>query len=181
MTLIKLIALSLAALLGASALPAVAQTADEQPAPVDQADQAQMSDRGHGDRGHGDGRHHGGKRGHGPRQMIIDVNGDGVIGDDEAASLADRAYMRIDRDGSGDISVEEFSTVRKGRGGWFGWGAQGEAVTEGLKAKFATLDADKDGKLTRAEFMGDAKARFAAADADKDGKVNPWEFRSQQN
>jgi hypothetical protein len=175
MTRTKLLALSLAALLGASAIPALAQTADDQPPGPDQM---QMSDRGPGD---GQGRHHGGhgKRG-GHRIMIIDVNGDGVIGDDEAANLADRMYLRIDRDGSGDVSADEFSTVRKGRG-WFSWGAQDEAITEALKAKFATLDTDKDGKLTKAEFMVDAKARFAAADTDKDGKVSPWEFRSQRN
>ena len=44
--------------------------------------------------------------------------------------------------------------------------------------RFATLDADKDGKATRAEFMAAAQARFKAADADGDGRVTPWEMRA---
>jgi hypothetical protein len=40
------------------------------------------------------------------------------------------------------------------------------------------MDADKSGKVSKAEFMAEGKARFASADADKDGVVTPWEFRS---
>lgn len=47
------------------------------------------------------------------------------------------------------------------------------------KARFTESDGDKNGVVTKAEFLAAGKARFAAADADKDGKVTPWEFRSQ--
>jgi EF hand len=170
---------------GASALAmfiAMALPASAQDSTSGSPEVAQTADRGNG-AGHRDG--HGGHHGrgkHGGRHMLmIDANGDGVIGDDEAATIADHAFNRIDRDGSGDVVVDEFSTVR-GRHGWrnwFGSGAQNEAMVEGLKAKFAQLDADKDGKLTKAEFLADAKVRFASADTDKDGKVSPWEFRAQ--
>jgi EF hand len=164
------------ALIVALAIPASAQDST-----TATPDTAQMADRGDGARGDRDGRHHGGGK-HGGRHMqMIDANGDGVIGDDEAAAIADHAFNRIDSDGSGELSVDEFSTVRGGHGwrNWFGSGAQSTAMVEGLKAKYATLDADKDGKLSKAEFLADAKVRFAAADADKDGKVSPWEFRGQ--
>lgn len=40
------------------------------------------------------------------------------------------------------------------------------------------LDANNDGKLTRAEFDAGQKVRFTAADADRDGFVTPPEMRS---
>ncbi len=158
------------ALIVATVVPALAQDS------TGQNDTMQMADRGNGE-GHRGGHGKGGRH-----MQIVDANGDGVIGDDEAATLADHAFNRIDSDGSGDVSVDEFSTVRgEGHGwrNWFGSGAQNDAAVDGLKAKFATLDADKDGKLTKGEFLADAKARFTAADTDKDGKVSPWEFRAQ--
>jgi EF hand len=156
---------SLATSLLASA--AFAQTATPQPPAQDQ----QMMERGH----HGKGRH-----GHGPGgpRGLIDMNFDNVIGDDEAASLADREFDRIDSDRNGTLTETEFTAVR-GKGRWLGWAqSQDQAMTDGLKAKFATLDADKNAGITKAEFLADAKTRYAAADADKDGKITPWEFRA---
>lgn len=188
---------ALAVLVGAAIIPALAQTTTPPPAPPPAAEQQdeqemdQMADtQGYGHhrkrhRGmggeemgrHGMGGHGMGKHG-GPGRMI-DANGDNIIGDSEAASLADREFMRLDRDGSGDIAEAEFTTPRH-RGGWWQWSqSQDAGITEGLKSKFTALDADKDAKVTKAEFMADAKTRFAAADADKDGKVNPWEFYAQ--
>ena len=114
---------------------------------------------------------------------IIDANADGVINDDEAASLADFAFMRMDRDRDGAVNEAEFTEARgPGRrdGGWFRWLAKDEAdaVLKLRKDKFTALDADKNGNLSKTEFFADAKAKLAAADADKDGKVTPWEFRA---
>lgn len=131
---------------------------------------------GHGRDGHG---RHGGHR----MMRIIDANADGVINDDEAASLADFAFMRMDRDRDGAVSEAEFSERRgPGRhgGGWFRWLSKDEteAVLKVRKDKFAALDADKNGNLSKTEFFAEARAKLAAADADKDGKVTPWEFRA---
>lgn len=127
-----------------------------------------------------------GKHGGGRMMRLIDVNGDGVIGDDEAASLADFAFMRLDGDRDGAVSEAEFTQPRgPGRfgGGWFRWLGkdEAEAVLKVRKDKFAALDADKNGNVSKAEFFADAKTRLAAADADKDGKVTPWEFRANFN
>jgi hypothetical protein len=129
-------------------------------------------------RGHRGGKTHGGKH----RVLIIDVNADGIINDDEAASLADMAFGRIDDDRNGAISEAEFTTLRDGPGrGWFRWfNSQADGAAEGLKAKFASLDADKNLSVSKVEFFVEAKQRLAAADTDKDGKVTPWEFRSLQ-
>lgn len=51
-------------------------------------------------------------------------------------------------------------------------------MQERKKARYAEMDADKSGKVSKSEFIVAAKARFAQADTDKDGKVTPWEFRA---
>lgn len=199
------------------------------------------------------GKHEGdGRGGHMMRMMqMIDVNGDGVIGDDEAAAAAEHMFNRLDQNGNGELTLEEATTPPmammgkhgmgmgmegpggKRHGGWRAWwngndnappppppaaagqqgglqpppqiqyppmpaqppgqqvqgqpgaGPQGPMAArfaqmqERMKARFAEMDADKNGVVTKVEFMNAAKARFQASDADKDGKVTPWEYRSQ--
>jgi EF hand len=155
-----------------------------QNAPVPEPQQAPQQQMGEPQRQQMEFRHHGkGRHGHGgPGGMgrMIDANFDNVIGDDEAASLADREFMRLDQDRNGSVTEAEFTAPRGPQGRWWRqWTqSQDQAVADGLSAKFTTLDADKNGQVTKAEFLTDAKTRYAAADADKDGKVSPWEFRA---
>jgi EF hand len=160
--------LAAALMFSASLGVAVAQEAAGAPPPG-------MEDAGRG-KNHG-GKHHGGKDG----MRIIDANSDGVISDDEAASMAERGFMRMDRNGDGKVTEAEFTSGPRGkRGGWFNWGMEEKAAVEKVrKEKFATLDANKDASLDKTEFFVDAKAKLAAADTDKDGKVTPWEFRAK--
>jgi hypothetical protein len=44
---------------------------------------------------------------------------------------------------------------------------------------FAAIDADKDGKITKAELEAHRAARVAAVDADKDGKLSATELKAQ--
>jgi EF hand len=44
---------------------------------------------------------------------------------------------------------------------------------------FGTVDADKDGKITKAEIEAFRTARAAAIDADKDGKLSATELKAQ--
>jgi hypothetical protein len=198
-----LLALLLGATVLAAAAPSFSQTtqpaqppAAEQPADGPPADMAEEDGGGWGWWGHGKGRHshgngHGdgegrgrggygeGRGGQGGRMMqIIDANADGVIGDDEAASRVEGVYYAMDADSSGDITEAEYMAVRIGPGE--GRNKERQAMMqERKKARFVEMDADKDGKVTKEQFLAAGKARFLAADADKDGKVNPWEFRSQ--
>jgi hypothetical protein len=171
------------------------------PATEPDAGQMQMADRGDGqgwgwwghDRGHGKGHgegmgegrgRHGNAHGGGRMMRLIDANSDGAIGEDEAAALADHLYQRLDKNDDGSVDKAEFATPqRRGYGGglrgWFGLGTdEAAAVQKVREEKFTMLDADKDGKLSKAEYFADAKARLAAADTDKDGKVSPWEFHA---
>jgi opacity protein-like surface antigen len=171
-----IIVITLAALLGTAIAPAMAQTAGE----PDQ--QTQLADRGDGD-GNG-GRHHGkdrhGDRHGGGHMRIIDSNNDGVIGEDEAASIAEHMFNRMDANADGVVTETEYTTLPHAHF-WSNWlnSAEVAAVEKVRKEKFASLDADKNASMSKPEFFADAKARLAAADTDKDGKVTPWEFRSQ--
>ncbi len=169
-----------------------AQTAETAPAPetqtADRSDGQGWGWWGHGGkhgRGHSDGmgdemggEHHGGGR----MMQMIDANGDGAIGEDEAAAMADRMFQHLDENNDGTVDKAEFTTPQHRGGGmrsWLGLGTdEAAAVQKVREEKFVALDADKDGKLTKAEFFAEAKAKLAAADTDKDGKVSPWEFRA---
>ncbi len=177
-TLTKLSVAS-ALMLSAAFSVASAQQANDAPPPpgMEQADGDMGQGRGMERRG---GKHHGGKHGRG--MQMIDANNDGVIGEDEAAALADHAFMRMDDDRDGKVTEAEFISGPKGkRGGWFNWNSDEKAAVEKVrKDKFAILDTNKDASLDKAEFFADAKAKLAAADTDKDGKVSPWEFRASR-
>lgn len=170
---------------------ASAQQANDEPAApgVEQADDDMGEGRGMGRHGgrHGEGHEgmHGGKHGgkHGGRGMrMIDANNDGVIGEDEAAAMADHAFMRMDNDGDGKVTEAEFVSGPMGhRRGWFNWNSEETAAVEKVrKDKFASLDTNKDARLDKPEFFAEAKAKLAAADTDKDGKVSPWEYRASR-
>ena len=163
--------------------PAGQQEADSGHGPDDCMGQGMM-DEGMGWRKHG--RHHGrmgqmdgpGGRLRGP--MVIDANGDGFIGPDEAAALADGMFMRLDRNRDNVIDEAE-ATQGPGQRGWRRWLGQQQAddVAAKLKAAFVERDADKDGKVTKQEFMTFAQNKYASLDTAKDGKVSPWAFRAQ--
>lgn len=126
--------------------------------------------------GHHKGGHY--KRGGRHKMQIIDANADGVIGEDEAAAVAERHFMHMDRDRDGQLTEAEFTAPPHRGRGWFNWGGEeAAAVVKVRKDKFAALDTDKNGNVTKLEFFADAKQRLASADTDKDGKVSPWEYR----
>ena len=111
------------------------------------------------------------------RMGAIDTNDDGVISDDEAASQVESVYIAMDTDDDGELTDEEYMSVRSGPG--FGLNAERQKIMQdNKKARFGEMDTDKNGKVSKAEFLAAGKARLAAADADKDGKVTPWEFRT---
>jgi EF-hand domain pair/EF hand len=178
--------LALTSVLLVSAVAGVSYAQQAQDAPPPPAAQAAVSPGQdgcdamggrHADRG-GPGKHEKHSEGRGMR--MIDANADGVVGEDEAAAMADGMFMRLDQDRDGKLTEAEFTALPHGRGGWFNWSNdEAEAVAKVRKEKFASLDADKNASLNKAEFFADAKAKLASADTDKDGKVTPWEFRAQ--
>ena len=113
------------------------------------------------------------------RFHAIDQNDDRVISDDEAAANAEAVFGAMDADADGEITETEYMDIRMG----YGRGrnkARQAAMQKRKKDRFPLMDTDKNGTVSKVEFLNAAQKRFAAADTDKDGKVTPWEFRSNR-
>ncbi len=111
------------------------------------------------------------------RFAVIDANDDDRISADEAASQRESVFLAMDADDDGELTEDEYMAVRMGMGEGRNK-ARMEARQAAKKARFAPMDADKSGKVSKVEWMTGGKDRFEAADTDKDGIVTPWEFRS---
>lgn len=64
--------------------------------------------------------------------------------------------------------------------GGHGLAAQGMGGSGGMGGGLMAADADKDGKITRAEAQAMAKQRFAQMDIDKDGKLTKADREAAQ-
>lgn len=110
---------------------------------------------------HPEGQWHGGAKLE--RLRAADTNADGLLSRTEAAALpriAER-FDAIDANRDGQVSFEELRGARhKARGERF----------------LARLDADKDGKVSKAEALAKATERFDRVDANKDGFITADEI-----
>lgn len=124
------------------------------------------------------------------RFAALDTNNDGKITPEERAAAREKRFddrfAKMDTDGNGQLSKEELKAAHdKGRGpgagrpgkggrmGMHGRGAQGPGMGGG-----PGMDGDRDGVVTRAEFMARPLAMFDKADANKDGVVTADEAKA---
>ncbi len=107
----------------------------------------------------------------------IDENKDGVIDRTELQAQAGGVFDAMDADSSGAITLEEYKAVRMGP--QRGWNPARQAMMQNRKiARFAPMDANRDGSVTRAEFVAyHGDVMFARMDRNGDGRVTPLEFR----
>ena len=123
-----------------------------------------------------------GRRGGGMGERMlgrIDTNGDGLISKAENRAATEARFARMDANGDGTIGADERG---KGMGKWKRGGRRGGAAGGGpapldaRKGQGMKADANGDGVITRAEFDAQSAARFAAMDANKDGKIDQSEM-----
>lgn len=128
------------------------------------------------------------------RFKTMDANGDGKVTTEERAAMRqarlDKRFAKMDRDGNGQISKAEFSAAHEARMGGRGPQADGQRGPghrmRGHRGHGGPMmgmmggraDADKDGVLTRAEFMARPVAMFDKADSNKDGTVTADERKA---
>lgn len=107
----------------------------------------------------------------------LDADGDGALVAAEFARAAEDevlpglpAFAAFDKDGDGKVTLAEFThkDILKGKAKIF---------TDRVQAEFAGLDANKDKRLAKAE-MAESDVAFATADADRNGKVTVAEFEA---
>lgn len=123
----------------------------------------------------------------------MDLNGDGKITKEERDTLRqkrfDDRFAKMDADGNGQVSKAEFQAKRDARqekvAEWRAKKGEPDGKRMGRMhhrgGKMGGMwgkDADKDGTLTRAEFMARPMAMFDRADANKDGTVTAEEMKA---
>lgn len=113
--------------------------------------------------GMGRGGRHGMKHGLGFLRQA-DANKDGVITKEEVAALADRDFAQWDRNKDGVIDQADRDALRA------------EMVDYAVKRMAHRMGAGPDGKITREQFQAKAAERFARLDANNDGKLTRGEL-----
>src|SRR5690606_6315592 len=102
-------------------------------------------------------------------RVALDANKDGVIDRSEAAAhprLAAR-FDTLDRNGDGRLERGEMPRMKHGRHGGRGHHRGGFGGNP-----FMGADADKDGRVSKAEAIAAATRRFERMDGNKDGVVD---------
>jgi Ca2+-binding EF-hand superfamily protein len=89
----------------------------------------------------------------------LDSDNDGTVDLDEAKKAASALFDKLDTDNDGTLDLKEL----KGR------------VTD---KEFKAADPDKDGTLSKDEYLALVEKRFKAADPDSDGTVSAAEFKA---
>jgi hypothetical protein len=103
-----------------------------------------------------------------------DVNNDGFLSDEEVRRTAgqvgqqmmsrlDQEFDGLDKDKNGQLSKDEFRAMAAPR------------MAQMSASALPQLDANKDGKVSPAEFNGPALAAFDRIDTNKDGTISPEE------
>jgi len=92
--------------------------------------------------------------------QLLDSDNDGTVDLAEAKKAASALFDRLDRNHTGTLDKREL----------------GGRVTN---QEFAVADPDKDGTLTKNEYLTVVERRFKAADPDNDGTLDERELRSR--
>jgi hypothetical protein len=96
-----------------------------------------------------------------------DLDKNGYLTAAEVASGSDKQLRRVDIDGDGNISLDEYR---------YGLPADRPNQSAWLEAQFEHMDLDSDGSVSAAEFIGYGAQLVGDSDDDEDGMVSLEEY-----
>jgi EF-hand domain pair/EF hand len=107
--------------------------------------------------------------------MRYDINGDGFVDRAEWNAGQEARFKQLDTNGDGKLTQDELFARAPAAG--VANAGPGDRQAQRQTAYFQRLDSDKDGFVSKAEFMAQASRNFARCDLDKDGRINTAECR----
>ncbi len=110
------------------------------------------------------------------RLQIADLNGDDVVTRAELETLQGEQFDFRDRNGDGYLSEADASPAMQRLFALRQADGAPPRSRRGMGARLERVDADGDGRISRAEFTGREPRVFERADADGDGRVTPAEL-----
>ena len=105
----------------------------------------------------------------------LDRDRNGVVSANEFAVTRRIDFSRLDKNRDGFIERREFVDLRSPRGGKASERAR--RVRELRARRFRALDADRDGRVSRSEYVGFGRKLFARLDGNGDKRVTRKEAR----
>jgi Ca2+-binding EF-hand superfamily protein len=109
-----------------------------------------------------------GREGPGAVFERADGNGDGVIARDEFLSARADQFGTRDRNSDGFIDTSDFGERA----------TQRPRLSQAMTAMVTQFDADKDGKVSKVEFVDGGAKMFDRADADKNNSLDSKEIET---
>lgn len=99
-----------------------------------------------------------------------DANKDGLVSRDEYRTARSMKFARLDRNGDGAFSKGDYERLAKVR----------PEAAQKMDMLISEADADKDGKVTRAEYDAMPMPMFDKADTNGDGGIDKAEMAAAQ-
>jgi len=107
----------------------------------------------------------------------LDTNGDGILDQGEFTNGTAKGFSDLDRDSDGFITKEEMDAVgaelSESEGGNTFLGKAAGLLLSGL---LMTMDENKDGQISKAEFNKGCESMFKKLDDNQDGQLNKDEL-----
>ena len=111
------------------------------------------------------------------RMEAMDEDGNGSVSLREALRHAEDVFHAMDADGDGQLTMDEYMSVRMGAQQGNNPAMQTRRQTE-KAARFAPMDTDGNGMVSLDEFLEGARVRFGSADSNGDSSLAGVEWRA---